>query len=536
MSTPSSSFVTVTHNIAGKRIYLFHRKPMAGSKLIVVVDDQLPDFDDEGQTFMEDAIPGTEAAVPLLEVAKTWPETKAIAFITAFPPDKTGKLVDVLEWLTMVIGDFSQDEIYYLLDLYYGTDIGSAQASPMAYNYYHLLVRLLNANHRVRYGMLSRAPQDNEMQGILILPSKKQIQTYFKENKDLPDQVLSFFGKSNLPVTDLPHKWELETWQRVRDAAARLYGEQQNWNTPHHFPHGDMGDPAFNDIAFIKLAKKIKEAANLDEQIVGRFNENGVAQHGLLPDYGWIEPAGNLDSYRKPPIRALAQRSNTGHDLTTNIYLAAYHLRQNSEISNLDFHYFITNNSAPPANNAKLGRVRAFKHDYLWFNAPALLHGLIDVAREFGTIVGEIRTKTHSPHEGAKAALVGAVLEDMTAMKGRLVWHFNEVTEGESKGLQINVLQSVIFWHSFNNNYILASNIPDSTLENLSQLVSQPSLCMRPYPFPLNPEKKLAEALEYVTRSGAQIVGYGDILQIFVKAKPMATGDGTEYWVLDVTG
>jgi hypothetical protein len=209
-----------------------------------------------------------------------------------------------------------------------------------------------------------------------------------------------------------------------------------------------------------------------------------VPEVATFPKYGWdSDIRDGIPGWERPPIRALAQTTNPGRDLTVAFYLASKDVR---EISGEPKIHFASSLSV---------RQYSIKRDYLWFNASALMRGLYRLAHSFRH---EIIKAQAGNKDDSWGSLPEYFLEGdsnrVQCTGGRIFWDISEFDEGEKRGLRIRVTQYLLGW-------AVAAGMGFPGNEE------SPCLITHKHRFPEEEiaTKKVISAYEYFGRSGASI-------------------------------
>jgi len=184
-------------------------------------------------------------------------------------------------------------------------------------------------------------------------------------------------------------EWDAETWQELRSEAweaCQEFGSNESPLEAHHLPGG--GDGIKNE--------------ELTTRLYERLSPIGGGAVRQLPSHYWRKEKEDLSVWDQPPIRAIAQFDKGSRDLSFVLELGEQQVK--NRLDNIDLGVTFR----PPT----------LKHDYLWFNASALVRGLYRLAEGFS---GEFNRPDR----------------DIDADSGRISWHIAE----ESDGLHITVSQ-----------------------------------------------------------------------------------------------
>jgi hypothetical protein len=259
--------------------------------------------------------------------------------------------------------------------------------------------------------------------------------------------------------------WSVETWNRLRytiKQKCEAMGEENGFGHglwAHHLPHGGS---LYRGRAY----KKFVDGFLLTNQLRAELLK--LAPEAVnFPHYGWrSEIEDKIEPWDQPPLRALAQFTNGGHDLTAAFYLVS------KDVQGLMAGH-------PIQFSSNLMMPKDFKCDYLWFNISALLYGLYTLAQTFRDEINKFR-------EGERKGNPFMV----PCVGGSLYWEIAEKHLANTVELFVHVYQTLFGWSvgpkGDENQFCLAKAI---------------------YPLPASSEaqRKVKNGYDYFRKSGATI-------------------------------
>jgi hypothetical protein len=288
----------------------------------------------------------------------------------------------------------------------------------------------------------------------------------------------AFDAYCSLFHTSRASHWDVETWNRLRTILQQrcetIGAEKEFYHGlwAHHLPHS--GSP-YHGQNYKEFVQDFSLTNQLRDELLKLAPE--VAN---FPHCGWHgEMADEIEPWDQPPLRALAQFDDGGHDLTAAFYLVSQDVQGLMAGSPVQF-----------ASN--LMKPQDVQYDYLWFNVSALLYGLYTLAQTFRDQINKFIEEKGNP---LPVPCVG----------GALYWEIAETQHANTIELCIHVYQTLFGWS--------VGPAGDET---------QPCLVKTPYPLPASREaqKKVKTGYDSFRKSGANISRWPDgTLELVVTGK-----------------
>ena len=440
-----------------------------GRRVILVIDDHYsavysaePDLE---QVFPARE-PGSYGLYAIFRQATRWPDTRAIGYfwMPTDPDDmKQILLKNIAGWLAGVISEDS--DRYFLIDIF-DQKMNSAGLQ--------VCEQLKGLYPNANFAFLSQAgtPHWDQVKKTPFYKAN-HFDIFSKDDFEKPeaeeggpkpfgDKILSWFDafENKGDVSSIDAQTWVQLRRIARQACQRIaqregFGARGTW--AHHLPHGgnrwaEKDMHARED----ELTKELEKEFRTFMRMFGRF-----------PAHGWLKPSQSIEkkSWALPPLRALAQFTNDGKDLTTAFCLVASDVQQlfNERASTVGHIHFGCNLLLRPVK---------LLHDYLWFNVSAVAEGLFTLANTFTDEVAK-RLERTSQHP-------------INWPQGCLGWIIEETKEADAFGLIISVDEYFLEW---------------------AEAPEHPWVRMTNYPFPLpqNADKSVSRAYQAIKNAGASI-------------------------------
>lgn len=511
--------------IPGRSAYNFRwRRPEAEwadgpGAVVVIVDDDLPGLDeDERDRWVVLDVNGAppdrlKGILPVFDVARLWPEVRAVVFLDLPQADDEVALqIGLLAGFARAAGPGGR--VYVLSDSFFGLGKGAVAGLAVvdAVRTGRAAGGLL-AGFDVRFGFLSvnavlPPPDDREPPPAAF--SKFNVQAVWDEVHGhnpaaaLPPELLEWFGRTLTTVG--PARWR----------AFRLWADKWDGSGPeriHHWPYGGAGRSAATPDEKQAAIRTSREAAQRELGVLLPAESNGRPRYR---EFHWppfpVDDRAGEPGWQFPPLRALAQPDEMAGDL----HLCMWHLE-----------HAIRQRFRSPAAGVEMALdfVPTFpiKRDYLWFNAPALAEGLYLLATGF---LGEVRKIAGHDPNGPAHPFVGFA-QPYAHLVGRLRFEFREVDGPADGGPGLVVVVRQLVYGCQRPEY------PGRAAADTKEDDAQGRIEVYPFPRPAD-ARRTAARVHQLFRVAGGVVSYTDpaheSVRVVIPARPVEAG--RETWVV----